>query len=140
MRASNEQGLRGVRGWLLLLCGCLLVWQPANLGIRVSHALPSLPQRGVPLGAILILSVAVTAVGFAAGLSLLGRRRIGVELAVTALLASATLDLVIFATPYMPNNRMPGDTPFYVLASLLYHGGWLLYLGRSRRVAVTCTE
>jgi hypothetical protein len=32
---------------------------------------------------------------------------------------------------------MPGDTIYYVAASLTYHGAWLLYLFRSKRVRAT---
>ena len=48
-----------------------------------------------------------------------------------------TTTVVVYTTPYFPNNRMPGDTPFYVAASLAYHGAWLAYLFRSRRVRNT---
>jgi hypothetical protein len=29
---------------------------------------------------------------------------------------------------------MPGDTPFYVAGSLIYHAAWILYLRYSRLV------
>ena len=41
------------------------------------------------------------------------------------------MDLVVYETAIFPNNRMPGDTPFYVAASLAYHLGWIIYLWRS---------
>jgi hypothetical protein len=40
----------------------------------------------------------------------------------------------VYTTPYFPSNRFPGDTTFYVVASLAYHGAWLAYLARSKRV------
>ena len=63
-----------------------------------------------------------------------------VTLARLALLASAATDLFVYTTPYFPNNRLPGDTLYYVAASLAYHGAWLPYLARSRRVLVTYAE
>jgi len=47
------------------------------------------------------------------------------------------MDLVIYLSPYFPSNRMPGDAPLYVAASLAYHGAWLAYLFRSKRVRNT---
>ena len=58
-------------------------------------------------------------------------------LARLALVASAATDLFVYTTPYFPNNRLPGDTVYYVAASLAYHGAWLLYLARSKRVRTT---
>jgi hypothetical protein len=52
----------------------------------------------------------------------------------TALVASALTDLFVYSTPYMPNNRVPGDTPIVVAISLAYHAVWLTYLFRPRRV------
>jgi hypothetical protein len=60
-----------------------------------------------------------------------------VTLAKAALVASAAMDLFVYMTPYFPNNRVPGDTPLYVAATLAYHGAWLLYLTRSTRVRAT---
>ena len=53
-----------------------------------------------------------------------------VTLAGLALLASAATDVFVYTTPYFPNNRLPGDTVYYVAASLAYHGAWLVYLAR----------
>ena len=36
-----------------------------------------------------------------------------------------------------PSKAPPGDTIYYVIASLAYHGAWLAYLARSRRVRAT---
>jgi hypothetical protein len=48
--------------------------------------------------------------------------------------------MFVYLTPYFPNNRLPGDTPFYVAGSLAYSGVWLMYLVRSRRVRNTFGE
>jgi hypothetical protein len=54
-----------------------------------------------------------------------------------ALVLSAATDVLVYTTPYLPSNRIPGDTPLYVAASLAYHGAWLAYLFRSKRVKST---
>ncbi|MBI3492238.1 MAG: DUF2569 family protein [Acidobacteria bacterium] len=127
----------GVRGWLLLLCRLLLVWQPLSLAVTASSALESLPLRGRPLAIILVVRVLVAALGIAAGLALQNRRAGAVGLAKIALIASAATDVFVYTTPYYPNNRPPGDTPFYIAASVAFCTVWLVYLVRSKRVQQT---
>lgn len=120
--------------WLLVLCALLLVWQPISFGLIASSALDALPVRGVPLALVLLLRVVVTGVGIAAGLALAGRRPGAIRLVTISLILSLATDLFVYLTPFFPNNRMPGDTPYAVAAALLYYGAWLTYLRRSRRV------
>ena len=126
-----------IRGWLLVLCGVLLVWQPLDFGVVASSALDALPVRGVPLAAVLALHLVVTAFGIAAGLALVGRRPAAVAMARASLVATAALDLFIYATPYFPDNRPPGATPVYAAVSIAWAAGWLVYLSRSARVRRT---
>jgi hypothetical protein len=130
-------GPAGVRGWLLVLCALLLIWQPLSLGLAASSVLDALPVRGLPLALVLTLRLLVTATGIAAGLALLARRAAAVTLAKVALVASAATDLFVYSTPYYPSNRLPGDTMWFIAASLVYHGIWLGYLLRSTRVRNT---
>ena len=132
-----SQSSPSVRGWLLVLCALLLVWHPLSLGLAASSVLDRLPVRGLPLALVLMLRLLVTALGIAAGLALLARRGAAVALAKTALVASAAIDLFVYLTPFYPNNRLPGDTIWYVAASLAYHFIWLVYLFRSTRVRST---
>ena len=127
----------GVGGWLLLLAALLIVWQPLSLGLVASSALAALPLRGLPLALVLLLRVVVTAVGIAAGLALAGRRPGAVELTKVSLVLSSATDVFVYTTPYFPNNRFPGETPYYVAASLIYYGAWMAYLYRSKRVSTT---
>jgi len=127
----------GVGGWLLLLAALLIVWQPLSLGLVASSALEALPLRGLPLALVLLLRLVVTAVGIAAGLALAGRRPGAVELAKVSLALSAATDVFVYTTPYFPNNRFPGETPYYVAASLIYYGAWMAYLYRSKRISTT---
>ena len=125
------------RGWLLVLCVLLLVWQPASLGLVASSVLDALAIRGLPLALVLVTRVLVAAFGIAAGLALLGRRAGAVTMAKVSLAASAATDVFIYTTPFFPNNRPPGDTALVVVASLAYYGAWMTYLFRSRRVKET---
>jgi hypothetical protein len=127
----------GIGGWLLVFCGVLLVWQPLSFALLASSSLDAIAVRGVPLAAGLVLGLLVTALGIAAGLALMARRPAAVALAKISLVASAAMDMAVYVTPYFPNNLAPGETPFYVAASLAWFGGWFLYLTRSQRVKST---
>jgi hypothetical protein len=124
----------GVRGWLLVLCRLLIVGHPLSLAITASNALNAISLRGAPVAIVLIVRLLVVAFGVAAGRALQQIRPGAVTLAKAALAASAATDVFVYTTPYFPNNRPPGDTALYVVASLLYHGAWLGYLQRSKRV------
>jgi hypothetical protein len=53
-----------------------------------------------------------------------------VILARTSLIFSALVDIAAYATPFVPNNRPPGDATIILIASLLYYGAWFTYLVR----------
>ena len=129
-----------VGGWLLLLCRLLVVFHPLSLAITASGALSSLSARGTRVALILILRLAVVGFGMAAGRALQTVQPGAVTLGNAALLASAATDVFVYTTPYFPNNRPPGDTVYYVAATLAYHGAWLIYLARSSRVRTTYAE
>jgi hypothetical protein len=133
--AAEPGGSAG--GWLLVLCVVLLVWQPFNVGLAASRLLDSLAIRGLPLALVLFTRVLVAGLGIGAGLALLGRRPSGVALARLSLVASAAMDLFVYLTPYVPNNRAPGETPLIVLALMTHYTLWLMYLARSKRVRAT---
>jgi hypothetical protein len=130
----------GVRGWLLLLCRLLIVFHPLSLAVTAAGALNAVAVRGTVVVLILILRLVVVGFGMAAGRALQTLQPGAVTLGRLALLASAATDLFVYTTPYFPNNRLPGDTVYYVAASLAYHGAWLLYLARSKRVRMTYAE
>ena len=127
-------------GWLLLLCLLLLVGQPVNLAISAARALGSLPMRGLPLALVVIAQLMVAGIGVGAGLALLGRRRGAATFATWSLLLSAVMDLFAYTTPFLPNNRLPGTTPLFALASLTYYAIWIAYLSRSKRVRNTFSK
>jgi len=127
----------GVGGWLLILCALLLVWQPVTLGVAATTALHALPMRGLPLALLLAARVLATATGIAAGIAIVDRAGPALALARVALTLSAAVDLLVYTTPYFPNNRLPGETPIFITASLANYVVWMLYLARSRRVRST---
>jgi hypothetical protein len=137
-RVTTVSGTRsGVGGWLLVLCGLLIVWQPLSLGLVASGVLDALPVRGLPLALVLMARLLVTAFGIAAGLALLSRRPAAPTMAKVSLAASAAIDVFVYTTHYFPSNRLPGDTPLFIAVSLAYHAIWLTYLFRSKRVRHT---
>jgi len=123
-----------VRGWLLLLCILLLLWQPLNLSLTTAGTLEGLSRRGPGLAAILVARLFSASLGIAAGLSLMQRKPGAVSIAKASLIFSAAVDVVTYATPWYPNNRPPGDATMILIASLAYYALWLAYLARSRRV------
>jgi hypothetical protein len=144
--SDDPEGLNGrtrvsqpdeVGGWLLLLCLLLLVAQPVSLAFSAARSLGALPTRGIPLALVVLCQLMIAGIGVAAGLALLGRRRGAVTLAKWSLVLSAAMDQFAYATPFLPNNRLPGTTPLYAAASLLYYVVWLEYLLRSKRVRRT---
>lgn len=134
--SANEPGRR-VGGWLLVLCVLLLIWQPLNIGISVSRPLSSLAIRGPSLATVLLIRLLVAGLGIGAGLALLGRRPAAVALTRLSLAVSAATDAFVYLTPYVPNNRAPGETPFIAVALITYYTLWLAYLARSKRVRAT---
>ncbi len=135
--ASGGGAPRRIKGWLLLFCLLLLVWQPVSLGLVASSVLDALALRGLPLALVLVMRILVAAFGIAAGLALLGRRAGAVTMAKVSLAVSATTDVFVYTTPFFPNNRAPGDTALVVAASVVYYGAWMMYLVRSKRVKET---
>jgi hypothetical protein len=127
----------GLKGWLLILSRLLIVYQPVSLAISASAALNSYPTRGAKVLVAVAIRVVITGVCVAAGMALTNLAPSALSLTRVALLLSAASDIFILTTPYYPNNRPPGDTPYYVAASVAFHGTWLLYLWRSARVRNT---
>jgi len=134
---SPEAVRVGIGGWLLLLCRLLIVFHPLSLAVTASSVLNAMFIRGASVAIVLILRLVVVAFGVAAGRALQTLRPDAVRFARLALLMSAAADVFVYTTPFFPSNRLPGDTAYYVAASLAYHGAWLAYLARSKRVRMT---
>ena len=127
-----------IRGWLLVFCALLLVWQPVSLALTMSGLVDELSIRGAGLGVILLARLFAAGLGIAAGLALFQLKPGAVSIAKASLVFSALIDIVVYATPYSPNNRPPGDATIVLAASLAYYAIWFAYLMRSKRVSATC--
>ena len=126
-----------IRGWLLLFCGLLLVWQPISLALTMSGLMDELSSRGAGLGLILLMRLLGAGLGIAAGLALFQIKPGAVSMAKASLIFSAIVDIVVYVTPYSPNNRPPGDATIVLAASIIYYAVWFAYLTRSERVKAT---
>jgi hypothetical protein len=126
-----------VRGWLLVLCVLLLVWQPFSLALTTAGTLDDLSRRGSGLAMILVARLFAAGLGIAAGLSVFQRTPGALSIARASLVFSAAVDVLVYATPYYPNNRPAGDATLILMASLAYYAVWLTYLARSKRVRST---
>jgi hypothetical protein len=120
-----------------VLCALLLIWQPLNLSLTMAGLVDELSRRGPGLALILLGRLLAAGLGIAAGLSLFQVKPGAVTIAKTSLTVSAIVDVVVYATPYSPSNRPPGDATIILIASLVYYGVWLAYLARSKRVRTT---
>lgn len=127
----------GVGGWLLLLCLLLVAWGPIELGLIASSALAALPVRGLSLGLIVVVRLIVAAFGLAAGLALLAKRGPALPMARTSLVLTGVTNIFVYATPYFPSNRMPGDDRLAIVGTVVYALVWSAYLAKSRRVRNT---
>lgn len=131
------KSVNGIGGWLLVLSRLLILWQPVVIGLATAQALGAISVRGTTVMLIVLARALTAAFGLAAGLALSRRHHGAVRLAQLSLAASAAVEILAYVTPSFPNNRGPGETPFWVLGTLLYYGGWLAYLLRSKRVRAT---
>lgn len=122
------------RGWLLLLCRILIVYEPVVLALTLAPVVSSLPLRGALVAVVLVVRLLIAALSVAAGLALWHVRPHGASLARVALVASAAIGLLLLNTRILPSSRMPGDDLLYSAALVAHHAVWLVYLSRSRQV------
>ena len=126
-----------IRGWLLVLCVLLLVWQPFSLALTTANMLDGLSLRGSGLAFVLIARLLAAGLGIAAGLALFQRKPGALSISNASHVFSAEVDVFVYATPYYPNNRPPGDALLLLIVSLTYYCMRLAYLARSKRVRAT---
>jgi hypothetical protein len=137
MLQTGSDERKGIGGWLQVLVRMLTLWHPIIYGLSSSAAIGAVSVRGPAVAIVIVARLAVVAYGIAAGMALRSTHNAAVRLAMTSLALSAAMDLFIYTTSYYPSNRMPGETPLYVVATLAYYAAWLLYLARSKRVRNT---
>ena len=126
-----------VRGWLLLLCILLTVWNPATLAFVAAARVENAGATTTFALTLLGIRVVVTGVGVAAGMALWHKRPGAVELAKASLVLSALevvgrLSIRAGLSEAPPGMRLP-----LALALVVYNGAWYLYLEKSRRVRAT---
>lgn len=131
----TELNERTVGGWLRVLCLLLTIVEPVDFAVLAAGAFNALYVRGVPVALVLAARLVTTTLCVAAGRALLEQRPAGPSLARAALASSAAVQVFAYLTPYFPSNRLPGQTSIYVVITLAYYGGWLMYLVRSKRIA-----
>jgi hypothetical protein len=126
-----------VRGWLLLLCILLTVWNPATLALVAASRVEGPGTTSHLALTLLAVRLVVTSVGVAAGLALWHKRAGAVTLAKASLMLSA-LEVVgrLSARPGS-SDAPPGTRLPLALALIVYNGAWYLYLEKSRRVRAT---
>jgi hypothetical protein len=122
------------RGWLLLLCAVLLVWQPLSFAVKASSTLPSLGMRGVAGAVELIAHGIVAALSFAAGWALWQATPAGPMLATIAIVAAGATGVQSLYWSVLPSNVFPSDRLPLAALVVAHAGAWVLYLRRSKRI------
>jgi hypothetical protein len=126
-----------VRGWLLLLCILLTVWNPATMAVvaasRVGGGVPASTMVLALLGVRLI----VTSIGVAAGMALWHKRPGAVLLAKASLVLSAIEVIGRLSTRSGLSEAPPGTRLPLALTLIVFNAAWYLYLEKSRRVRAT---
>ena len=118
---------------LQVLSRLLLVWEPANFALAALGAFNAIAVRGWPVATVLAARLATAVLCVAAARAIDGRHPGALTLARVALVSSLAVYLFVYATPYFPSNRMPGDALFYAGLAGVYYCGWTAYLTWSTR-------
>jgi cytochrome bd-type quinol oxidase subunit 2 len=115
-----------------LLAFLLVVWAPLNLSITAAALLNSLADRGWPAIVLLVVRLAVTGFGVAAGRALWNRRRGAIGLARWATGLSLGAVLVTATTSIWPHPLPPGVRGPAAIATVTWHALWFVWTLRQR--------
>lgn len=115
-----------------LLAFLLVVWAPLNLALTAAALLDSLADRGWPAILLLVVRLAVTGFGVAAGRALWDDRRGAITLARWATGLSLCAVLVTVTTSIWPNQLAPGVREPVAIATVSWHALWFLWTLRHR--------
>lgn len=126
-----------VRGWLLLLCIILAIWNPALLAVVVAARVGDAWATTTLALTLLGIRLIVASVGVAAGMALWHTRPGAVTLAKASLILSAVevvgrLSMRVGLSDAPPGTRLP-----LALALISYNAACYMYLEKSRRVRAT---
>jgi hypothetical protein len=126
-----------VRGWLLLLCLLLAIWNPATLAVTAAGRVgAAVPPSTLTLG-LLAIRLAVTGIGVAAGMALWHKRVGAVRLAKASLVLSAVEVVGRLSTRDGLSETPPGTRLALAIALIAFNAAWYMYLEKSRRVRAT---
>ena len=122
------------RGWLLLLCVFLFVWEPLRFAADLTGVAGTIAMRG-GLGVLeLAAHAAVAAVAVAAAWALWIRNPHAPVLAAVAVAASAVVSVQSIWWSRLPSNVVPGEGMPMSVVAIAHAAGWITYLRKSRRV------
>ena len=124
------------RGWLLLLCAFLFVWEPLRFAGDLSGSIGTLGMRGTPGIVELAAHAASAMVAAAAAWALLIRNPRAPMLASIAVAASAMVTVQSLYWSYLPGNAVPGEPLPLSVVAIAHAAGWIAYLRKSRRVRI----
>jgi hypothetical protein len=115
-----------------LLAILLLVWEPLNLALAASQTVTTLDQRGWLSIVWLLVRLAVTGVGIAAGMLLWQDRPGAIRLARWAIALLLVCAAALWAPPFAPRNLPPGVRGPVVSALVAWYAAWLIWAVRQR--------
>lgn len=101
-----------------LLALALLIWEPLNFAVKALAILPTITYRGWLPALELVIFGAVAALNAAAGLALLNRTPAGFRLATLAVLAACARTIQSLSFSALPNETVPGQEPYVIVATL----------------------
>ncbi len=118
-----------------LLAFLLVVWAPLNLAITAAAMLDSLTDRGWSAIVLLVVRLAVTGFGVAAGRALWNGRRGAIELARWATGLNLGAVLVTVTTAIWPEPLPPGVREPVAIATVTWHALWFLWALRQPEIS-----
>jgi hypothetical protein len=124
------------RGWVLLLCVFLFVWEPLRFAGDLSGSIGTLGMRGTPGVVELAAHAAAAMLAAAAAWGLLIRNPGAPLLASIAVAASAMVTIQSLYWSYLPGNAVPGEQLPLSVVAIAHAAGWITYLRKSRRVRI----
>jgi len=115
-----------------LLAFVLVVWAPLNLSVSAAALLDSLADRGWRAIVLLVVRLAVTGFGVAAGRALWSQSRGAFTLARWATGLSLGVALVTATTSIWPTQLPPGLREPVAIATVAWHALWFLWTLRQQ--------
>ena len=111
----------------------LLLWVPLNFAVKALTVIPTVAYRGALTAIELLVYGAVAALSAAAGLALLNGTPGAYRLATVAVLAVCARTIQSVTYSYLPNETVPGQEPYVVVAALTFAILALAVIRRSAR-------